>query len=80
MNRLGRSLLGIGVLCGGAYVAWRALLTEEARRSLKETAMRIHDVASQIEENIDNRRGIYMDDDLPNRETTMRDWENLGIY
>lgn len=72
-------LVLLGVLGSCAVVAYRVLLTDEARTELKKTAGSVRDAYRQVNESIEQAEGQVMEEDeLPNCQQTRKEWEALG--
>ena len=72
-------LVLLGVLGSCAVVAYRVLLTDEARAELKQTAGSVRDAYRKVNESIEQAEGQVMEEDeLPNRQQTRKEWEVLG--
>lgn len=72
-------LVLLGVLGSCVVVAYRVLLTDEARAELKKTAGSVRDACRQVNESIEQAEGQVMEEDeLPNRQQTRKEWEALG--
>lgn len=69
----------LGVLGTSAAVAYRVLLTDEARAELRKMVSTVRDAYRQVNESIEQAEGQVMEEDeLPNRQQTRKEWEALG--
>ena len=72
-------LVLLGVLGTSVAVAYRVLLTDEARAELRKTVSTVRDAYRQVNESIEQAEGQVMEEDeLPNRQQTRKEWEALG--
>ena len=73
-----RNLILLGALLAGAgIVAYRVLLTDEARQSLARCAKEVCDVVKRIDETFEGTQNNGVDSAVNARQTE-RDWEILG--
>ena len=73
-----RNILLLGTLLAGAgIVAYRVLLTDEARQSLARCAREVCDVVKRIDETLEGTQNNGMDAAV-NAQQTAREWEMLG--
>ena len=80
MRRLVGKLGFVLVLVGAGAIAYRVLLTDEARKSLKNSYSSIKDAYGRISEIVSDVRGIEQtEDELPNQAATRLQWEALGF-
>ena len=72
---------GLTLLCVGAVVvAYHVLLTDNAKKSLKNSFTSISDAYSFVHDSILDARGIDVDEgELPNQQATRLQWEALGF-
>lgn len=79
MNRL-KLALGLSLLAAGALIGcYHVLLTDSAKKSLKDSYASISGAYTLIHDNILDARGIDMGDcELPNQQATRMQWESLG--
>ena len=69
----------LGVLGTSVAVAYRVLLTDEARAELRKTVSTVREAYRQVNESIEQAEGQVMEEDeLPNRQQTRKEWEALG--
>lgn len=77
MRRIRGTLLLTAVVAAASAVAYRLLLSDTAKQSLRECAAGVRDAVDKVSKVIDN--GQFVDEDgLPNRERTISEWEQLG--
>ncbi len=77
MRRIRGTLLLTAVVAAASAVAYRLLLSDTAKQSLRECAAGVSDAVDKVSKVIDN--GQFVDEDgLPNRERTISEWEQLG--
>lgn len=73
-----RNLILFGALLAGAgIVAYRVLLTDEARQSLARCAKEVCDVVKRIDETLEGTQNNCVDPAV-NARQTQREWEILG--
>lgn len=77
MRRIGGALLLTAVAAAAGATAYRFLLSDAAKESLRDCAAGVRDAADKVGKAID-RDQLVVDDGLPNRERTISDWELLG--
>lgn len=70
-------LLLAALLAGTGVVAYRFLLTDEARQSLRRCAKEVCDVVKHIDEVLEGTQNNGIDA-VANARQTAIDWENLG--
>ena len=79
MGKLAGKLAFVLVLVGAGAVAYRVLLTDEARTSLKNSYVSIKEAYGRVSELVGDVRGIEQkEDELPNQVATRLQWEALG--
>ena len=79
MGKLVRKAVFVLVLVGAGAVAYRVLLTDDARDSLKNSYVSIKGAYERMQDVISDIRGIVVgEDELPNQEATRLQWEALG--
>lgn len=77
MRRIRGTLLLTAVVAAASAVAYRLLLSDAAKQSLRECAAGVRDAVDKVSKAIDN--GQLVDEDgLRNRERTISEWEQLG--
>lgn len=67
------------VVAGAGVLVYRALLTDEARQSLKRGAQAVRNTVETVNEALSEKQNIDIDE-LPNRKRTQEQWDALGIY
>ena len=74
MKKLLRSAVVIATAAGVGYVVYKEVLSDEAKQNTVKTSY------ERINEVINSVRGDVMPDDgpLPNVQTTMQQWKDLG--
>ena len=73
-----RNLILFGALLAGAgIVAYRVLLTDEARQSLARCAKEVCNVVKRIDETLEGTQNNGVDPAI-NARQTQREWEILG--
>lgn len=70
----------VATAAGVGYVVYREVLSDEARENLKKMVQTVKKSYDRINEVISSVRGDVMPEDgpLPNVQTTMRQWKDLG--
>ena len=77
MKRLGGIVAVAGATVVLGVAAYRLLLSDDARASLRGCAAGVRDATDKLAELID--RDEYSEEEgLPNREQTIADWQKLG--
>lgn len=67
------------VAVGAGVFVYRALLTDEARQSLKRGAQAVKNTVEKVNEALSEKQNIDKDE-LPNWKRTQEQWDALGIY
>lgn len=80
MRKLLGGMVVIATAAGIGYVAYKEVLSDEARENIKKMVETVKTSYDRINEVITSVRGDVMPDDgpLPNVQTTMRQWKDLG--
>lgn len=80
MKKLLGGMVVVATAAGVGYVVYREVLSDEARESLKKMIQTVKTSYDRINEVISSVRGDVMPEDgpLPNVQTTMRQWKDLG--
>lgn len=79
MEKLRTTLIVVGVVGAAGAIAYRLLLTDDAREDLETALSAVRTSIDRITTVMDDVRGHEMREDvLPNREATMADWEAIG--
>jgi len=80
MRKLLGGIVVIATAAGISYVVYKVVLSDEARDNIKKMVETVKTSYDRINEVITSVRGDIMPDDgpLPNVQTTMRQWKDLG--
>ncbi len=80
MRKLLGGIVVIATAVGISYVVYKEVLSDEARDNIKKMVETVKTSYDRINEVITSVRGDIMPDDgpLPNVQTTMRQWKDLG--
>lgn len=80
MKKLLRSAVVIATAAGVGYVVYKEVLSDEAKQNIKKMVETVKTSYERINEVINSVRGDVMSDDgpLPNVQTTMQQWKDLG--
>lgn len=80
MKKLLRGVVVIATAAGVVYVVYKEVLTDEAKQNIKKMMETVKTSYERINEVINSVRGDVMPDDgpLPNVQTTMQQWKDLG--
>ena len=78
MRKLKTTLILVGTVAALGAITYRVLLSDEARAGLRNAATAVRDVCEKVCDTVNESYGVVMDDELPNRERTQRQWEELG--
>ena len=79
MEKFRNNLIGLLLTIGAAALLYRFGLTKEARNSVKQVIISTRKAYSQIEGVISDIKGVTVEESiLPNRASTMSQWEKLG--
>ena len=80
MKKLLRGVVVIATAAGVGYVGYKEVLTDEAKENINKMVDTVKTSYERINEVINSVRGDVMPDDgpLPNVQTTMRQWKDLG--
>lgn len=80
VRKLGTTLTIATLAAGIVYLAYRLLLSDDAKDSIKSGARTVNDAVERICKVIDDAQGSVMEEDvLPNRQRTERQWDALGF-
>ena len=76
-----RTTLTVAALAAGTvYLAYRLLLSDEAKESIKNGARAVNDAVERMCKVVDDTQGSVMEEDvLPNRQRTEQQWDALGF-
>jgi hypothetical protein len=80
MKKLLRGVVVIATAAGVGYVVYKEVLTDEAKENINKMVDTVKTSYRRINEVINSVRGDVIPDDgpLPNVQTTMRQWKDLG--
>lgn len=80
MKKLLRGVVVIATAAGVGYVVYKEVLSDEAKENINKMVDTVKTSYRRINEVINSLRGDVMPDDgpLPNVQTTMRQWKDLG--
>lgn len=80
MKKLLGGMVVVATAAGVGYVVYREVLSDEARENIKKMVQTVKTSYDRINEVIRSVKGDVMPDDgpLPNVQTTMRQWKDLG--
>ena len=80
MKKLLRGVVVLATAAGVDYVVYKEVLTDEAKQNIKKMMETVKTSYERINEVINSVRGDVMPDDgpLPNVQTTMQQWKDLG--
>lgn len=74
-----RTAVLILAAAGASVFIYRALLTDEARQSLKRGAQAVKNTVETVNEALAEKQNVDKDE-LSNRKRTQEQWDALGIY
>lgn len=77
MRRLRTMLIMAALAAGAGVAAYRLLLTDEARASLRRSASQVKDTVETLNNKLGEHQNIDIDS-LPNRQRTNEMWDALG--
>ena len=77
MRRLRTMLIMAALAAGAGVAAYRVLLTDEARASLRRSASQVKDTVETLNDKLEEKQNIDVDS-LPNRQRTNEMWDALG--
>lgn len=79
LERMRNRLIGFALLVGAGALLYRFGLTKEARDSIKQVISSSKYAYSQIETVLSDMKGVTVEESiLPNRASTISQWEKLG--
>lgn len=80
MRKLLGGMVVIATAAGIGYVVYKEVLSDEARENIKKMVETVKTSYDRINDVITSVRGDVMPEDgpLPNVQTTMRQWKDLG--
>ena len=70
-------LIMAALAAGAGVAAYRVLLTDEARASLRRSASQVKDTVETLNDKLEEKQNIDVDS-LPNRQRTNEMWDALG--
>ena len=83
MRQVGKLLKPLSIIlvtAGAGALAYRVLLTDEARQSLKNSYSSIKSAYERVSGIVADARGVeVVEDEYPNQESTRLQWEALGF-
>lgn len=74
-----RTVVLVLVAAGAGVFVYKALLTDEARQSLKRGAQAVRNTVETVNEALAEKQNVDKDE-LSNRKRTQEQWDALGIY
>lgn len=79
MEKIRNNIIGLLLVAGAAAMLYRFGLTKEARDSVRKLVGTVRTAYRQIEGVLSDISGTTMEEDtLPNRASTISQWEKLG--
>ena len=78
MKRIKTTLVLVGGVALALAAAYNVLLSDQAKESLRSGARAVRDACDKVCDAVNESYGVVMDDNLPNREKTERQWSDLG--
>lgn len=78
MKRIKTTLVLVGGVALALAATYNVLLSDHAKESLRSSARAVRDACDKVCDVVNESYGVVMDDSLPNREKTERQWSNLG--
>lgn len=79
MEKLRNRLISLLLLVGGGALLYRFGLTKEARNSIKQVIESTRNAYAQVEMVLSDIKGVTVEEAvLPNRASTISQWEKLG--
>lgn len=78
MKRIKTTLVLVGGVALALAATYNILLSDQAKESLRNSARAVRDACDKVCDVVNESYGVVMDDNLPNREKTERQWSNLG--
>ena len=79
MRRLRNAIATALFLSGAGLAAYKLLLSDEAKESLRQATESVRTACEKICDTINGTQGTVMEGDLPNRERTRAQWRSLGL-
>lgn len=78
MRRIRNAIVLIGLVGAAGWFAYSHLLSEEAKKGMKDAAQEVKSAYQRISEMVSEVQGSYVKEDLPNRRQTEAQWAKLG--
>lgn len=78
MGRIRNAIVLIGLVGAAGWFAYSHLLSEEAKKGMKDAAQEAKSAYQRISEIVSDAQGSYVKEDLPNRKQTEAQWAKLG--
>ena len=78
MRRMRNAIVLIGLVGAAGWFAYRHLLSDEAKKGMKDAAQEVKSAYQRISDMVSEAQGSYVKEDLPNRRQTEAQWSNLG--
>lgn len=78
MRRIRNAIVLIGLVGAAGWFAYSHLLSEEAKKGMKDAAQEVKSAYQRISEMVSEAQGSYVKEDLPNRRQTEAQWTKLG--
>lgn len=78
MRRIRNAIVLIGLVGASGWFAYSHLLSEEAKKGMKDAAQEVKSAYQRISEMVSEAQGSYVKEDLPNRRQTEAQWAKLG--
>lgn len=78
MKRVKTTLVLVGGVALALAATYNVLLSDHGKESLRNSARAVRDACDKVCDVVNESYGVVMDDNLPNREKTERQWSNLG--
>ena len=80
MEKLRNRLISLLLVLGAGALLYRFGLTKEARNSVKQVISSTRNAYNQIESVLSDMKGVTVEESiLPNRASTISQWEKLGF-
>ena len=80
MEKLRNNLISLLLVLGAGALMYRFGLTKEARNSVKQVISSTRNAYNQIESVLSDMKGVTVEESiLPNRASTISQWEKLGF-
>lgn len=77
MRRIRNAIVLIGLIGAAGWFAYSHLLSEEAKKGMKDAAQEAKSAYQRISEIVRDAQGSYVKEDLPNRRQTEAQWAKL---